>query len=538
MSASLFGVGQSVNVNVNGTLVQQSFIGTSGQTVFNLTGFTYTPNTNSLIVYINGQKQQVGRDFSETSSSSFTLVEGVIAGDYVDVIGFPELTLTSTVPAGVIFGSGYTLQNYVSNRILSVKDYPFLAKGDGVTDDTASVLAAITYAKAHLPCIVYFPTGTYNYTSLGNIVAEGLTLLGDGLLQTVLRCTSTGFSNYAIYADAFQAGLTGNDATAPFIDSFNLQNFTIEGNSSILVGLRAQGISRSDWNINVKNINSATGIAYDILGCMLNQMRLRCSTDYQIMSSIPSEGLRLSAGTRNFVNIGNCSNNIFISPLFEGLPIDGRIAGGDQNIFLGGTFESATTYGMLISTGCRYNTFINVGFESPASTADISDAGIFTKIQNCYSSKSTILQGRQASIEGGYFERIEVQGGATKNRIEDVVVKNWNLGSGGFFDSGTATEWKNIYDQQLAVFIYPFASRVNITVTASPFTYTNTRGQYVEVAVQAGTVTQIRGGRAGDFWLKPFTSPTIHLVAPGDVLEISYSVAPTMSYIPHNGFQG
>lgn len=92
MPTSLFGTGTTINANVNGTLVPQSFVGMAGQTVFNVTAFTYVPGTNSLLVFINGQKQQYPRDFAETSSTSFTLVEAVLVGDFVDVIGYPTLT--------------------------------------------------------------------------------------------------------------------------------------------------------------------------------------------------------------------------------------------------------------------------------------------------------------------------------------------------------------------------------------------------------------------------------------------------------------
>jgi hypothetical protein len=110
MAASLFGAGTTPQVNVNGTLVPQQFTATAGQTVFTLTSFTYTPGTNSLLVFINGQRQILTRDFLETSSTSFTLVEAVTAGDYVDVIGFPQITLTA-VPQGSIDWSGLPTTN-------------------------------------------------------------------------------------------------------------------------------------------------------------------------------------------------------------------------------------------------------------------------------------------------------------------------------------------------------------------------------------------------------------------------------------------
>ena len=89
MSASLFGPGSPVNANSLGTIVPQTFTATASQTLFNLTNFTYTPGTGSLIVYINGVEKFTGRDYVETSSTSFTLNTPVSAGTLIDIYGFP-----------------------------------------------------------------------------------------------------------------------------------------------------------------------------------------------------------------------------------------------------------------------------------------------------------------------------------------------------------------------------------------------------------------------------------------------------------------
>lgn len=64
------------------------------------------------------------------------------------------------------------------NQIVSVTDYG--AKGDGVTDDTAAIQAAIATGKN-----VYFPAGTYKIISALE-PAAGTTLYGDGIDQTTI----------------------------------------------------------------------------------------------------------------------------------------------------------------------------------------------------------------------------------------------------------------------------------------------------------------------------------------------------------------
>lgn len=154
------------------------------------------------------------------------------------------------------------------------------------------------------------------------------------------------------------------------------------------------------------------------------------------------------------------------------------------------------------------------------------------------SERKVLLQGRAGEIDGGMYERIQIDSGATNNRIRNLVFNNWATGSGGFFDNGTSTFWSGLYDQDLASFVYPLKDRSGITVTASPFSYTNTTGAYEEVRITGGTVTQVLQYRGTDFWIAPTLDGLQRLLAPGDRLVVSYSVAPSMNHIPHNGFQG
>lgn len=64
----------------------------------------------------------------------------------------------------------------------------FGAKGDGVTDDTAAIQAAINNSTA----IVYFPTGTYRLGSINMVGQSGRTIRGAGMLETTLIPITSG----------------------------------------------------------------------------------------------------------------------------------------------------------------------------------------------------------------------------------------------------------------------------------------------------------------------------------------------------------
>jgi hypothetical protein len=70
-----------------------------------------------------------------------------------------------------------------------------------------------------------------------------------------------------------------------------------------------------------------------------------------------------------------------------------------------------------------------------------------------------------------------------------------------------------------------------ITVTSSPFTYTNSASRSGLVIVSGGTVTTISLIRNSVSFLVGLLAGTFHL-APGDKLAVVYVVAPTMTFVP------
>jgi len=89
MTANIWSGGGSGSSIISGGLASQRFSPVDGQTVFSISTFSYAPNTNSIWVYVNGNKQLNVTNYAESSSTSITLVTPVTAADIVEVIGFP-----------------------------------------------------------------------------------------------------------------------------------------------------------------------------------------------------------------------------------------------------------------------------------------------------------------------------------------------------------------------------------------------------------------------------------------------------------------
>ena len=168
-----------------------------------------------------------------TDSARFRLIQGVSATDLAASGGS---SMIGYMPAGTD-AVATTVQQQLRNIqgwTVNVKDAPYYAKGDGITDDTAAIQAAVDYVK-DLGGTIFFPRGQYS-------VSGGISATVSA--SVILKGASQGYLSAAGDAGGTKIIHTGDNTCFDFqaaniwasvvVDGFEVRG-TSAGSNSVFV---------------------------------------------------------------------------------------------------------------------------------------------------------------------------------------------------------------------------------------------------------------------------------------------------------------
>ena len=257
-SLNLFAIGGGGGSSASGTSVAD-YTATQGQTAFTLP-WSYTQGIDNLAIFINGSKQVVNVNYTESTTTSFTMASGLNAGDIVQAIYNLPLAGGIIDASNVIYneGSSGAVNSTVKAKLqesVSVKD--FGAVGDGVTNNYTAFQNAIAAIPATGGTLL-IPAGTYYLGNTGILISRSnITIVGEGMPRIA-------DNNLSLVGGTILQGpviIDGNNITVEDLGVDSGTTFVTARNSGNgMDGLVIHNVAQTAINKNT-NVKNVTGLA-------------------------------------------------------------------------------------------------------------------------------------------------------------------------------------------------------------------------------------------------------------------------------------
>ena len=193
-----------------GTLVIDNcdFTGSVGAVVNNATMATILPGGKVIASWAQGNAYTTGNDGSSSCSNT---TSAVASHKLQGSLAAPTKPAALTSNGKIFERSRPQYETVPSSSFVSVKSAG--AKGDGTTDDTAAIQAALNSAQANQ--IIYFDHGAYLVSSTIKVPAN-IKITGE--IWPIILASGSAFSNAANPAPVFQVGQPGQTGSVEISD--------------------------------------------------------------------------------------------------------------------------------------------------------------------------------------------------------------------------------------------------------------------------------------------------------------------------------
>lgn len=228
---SIFGGGGVLSANSTPAFKFQELPVTDGQTLFTLSNFSYVLGTQSLWVFINGQKAVVGVDYNETTTGSFTWTYPLTALDTIEAIGVALASITADVASAT--AAAQASATSAANSATSASNSATAAAASATTASTAAGAASTSASSAGTSATAAASSATSAASSASAANSSATAASGSATTATAQAANaSTSASNAASSATSASTSATSASGSATTATTAASTATTQAGNAS------------------------------------------------------------------------------------------------------------------------------------------------------------------------------------------------------------------------------------------------------------------------------------------------------------------
>ena len=408
-------------------VVEEVQTATSGQTVFTLTTFMYVPGENTLSVYVDGVNQIVDLSYTETGTTTVTFIAGLHLGALVKftTLRTSGLTTSAAVVTYEPAGTGAVATTVQTKLRESVSVLDFGAVGDGITDDTAAIQAAILASVGitalssqptgclfavelmgnHRVSTIYLPRytdlrGAYTRCRLNTVSNAPVLVLGRSLAENDwVDVTLRDFQIYGTLTGSSQVGIKGAFTGAGgYIAGLHFDNIYIRdmgGSGMHFASDNAAGMMLYTVFNNVKCVNSNNYGLYININVFNLSLFTNCAFEENLLGGVLIDYFGSGTSPSETIKFQSCS--------FEA---NGSIIGGVQTGLGAFGFKSLMYEGHYEFDNCYFEGNGSNGADTTGSQIYVT-APWMLRVTNCLLATSNnqiiIKSGGNAVVDGNFI---------------------------------------------------------------------------------------------------------------------------------------